>query len=108
MSLGNSPMLKIIFGNLFKKAPTRKYPLDKREDFSGTRGHISNEIELCIYCGICQKKCPAGAIIVDRAEKSWSINPLRCVTCNYCVEVCPRKCLHMEQKYSAPLTISKG
>jgi len=100
----NPPMLKIILKNLFQKAPTRMYPIEKREPFAATRGHVDNDIDQCIYCGICQKKCPAGAIAVDRAEKSWVIDPLRCVACNYCVEVCPKKCLSMEKNYITPMT----
>jgi formate hydrogenlyase subunit 6/NADH:ubiquinone oxidoreductase subunit I len=45
------------------------------------------------------KKCPSGAICVRKEEKTWSIDRLKCVVCNCCVEVCPAHCLTMETSY---------
>jgi ech hydrogenase subunit F len=44
---------------------------------------------------------------VDRPGKTWTIDRLRCIQCNFCVEVCPKKCLSMENQYTAPMT-SRG
>jgi len=107
MFSGN-PMLKIVLNNLFKKPATRNYPVTKREFFPATRGKILINQEQCIYCGLCQRRCPAGAIQVNRNEKSWCLDPLRCVTCNFCVEVCPKKCLLMDNHYTDPIAQPQG
>ena len=105
--MSKQPMAKIIIKNLFRKPATQMYPLVKKEYYPLTRGKVQNRTEDCIYCGMCQRKCPAGAIEVNRAEKLWSIDPLRCITCNYCVEVCPKKCLSMANRYTLPFAKSE-
>lgn len=102
MSLG-----KVIARSLLSRPATRLYPFEKRTPYKITRGSISIEMDKCILCGICQKRCPAQAIIVTKATKDWEINRLRCVACNACVEVCPKKCLHTENMYS-PAVVAKG
>ena len=37
----------------------------------------------------------------------WQIDRLKCCTCNLCVEVCPKKCLFMENQYSPALTLGE-
>ncbi|MBR0113593.1 MAG: 4Fe-4S binding protein, partial [Firmicutes bacterium] len=39
--------------------------------------------------------CPVGAITVDRATKSWSIDREKCVQCGLCIKSCPKKTLSM-------------
>jgi formate hydrogenlyase subunit 6/NADH:ubiquinone oxidoreductase subunit I len=98
-------MMKNIFKNLGSKPATRNYPFDKREPFKNTRGQVAGvDIDTCIFCGICSKKCPADAITVNRNEKSWEINNFKCVVCGVCSEACPKKCLHMGEahKTSSP------
>ena len=86
-------MFSIITKNFIKKPATRLYPSVVREPFERTRGRLFNKIEDCIYCGICQKVCPADAIIVDRPNTTWELDAFRCITCNECVLKCPKKCL---------------
>jgi ech hydrogenase subunit F len=97
------PFAKSIFKNLMHRPSTRLYPYDKRRLFERTRGHIEIEIPLCIFCGLCMRKCPTQAIKVVKPEKMWSINRLRCIQCGACVEVCPKKCLYMRQAQSTPV-----
>ena len=47
----------------------------------------------CIYCTICARKCPAGALTVDRAAKTWTLDEDLCVGCGTCAENCPKKCI---------------
>ncbi len=47
----------------------------------------------CVYCGICAKTCPQGAIEVNRAEKDWRIDGDKCVGCMACAEKCPKKAI---------------
>ena len=49
----------------------------------------------CVYCTLCARKCPAGAIEVDRANKTWKLDDEKCVTCGTCAEACPKKCIIM-------------
>ena len=49
----------------------------------------------CVYCTLCAKKCPAGAIEVDRANKTWKLDDEKCVGCGTCAEACPKKCIIM-------------
>jgi ech hydrogenase subunit F len=90
--------------NLFKKPSTRLYPVQKRQCFSAARGHISIDGQTCIFCGICQKKCPTEAISVARKEKTWEIERLRCIACGCCVDACPKDSLSMKDSYSSPVT----
>ncbi|HEY9063150.1 MAG TPA: 4Fe-4S dicluster domain-containing protein [Pseudobacteroides sp.] len=93
-------MLGSIIKNLTSKPATRKYPFEKRQAFKDSRGQISGiEIDQCIFCGICQRKCPADALAVSKADKSWEIDQFRCIICGVCVEVCPKKCINMEDEY---------
>lgn len=50
----------------------------------------------CVYCTLCAKVCPAGAIEVDRAAKTWKLEKPKCVQCGICVTKCPKKCLEMK------------
>ena len=47
----------------------------------------------CVYCTLCAKKCPAGAITVDRANKTWTLDEDKCVACGTCAEVCPKNAI---------------
>lgn len=91
-----------VLKKLFQKPATKMYPIRKREFFERTRGHIGIDIDACIFCGMCGRKCPTGAIGVDRNSKTWDIERLQCIQCSCCVEVCPKKCLTMENAYTAP------
>ena len=43
----------------------------------------------CIGCRMCQKVCPADAIVVEN-NLAW-IDPEKCTNCGACVEKCPKK-----------------
>ena len=47
----------------------------------------------CVYCTLCAKQCPEGAITVDRANKTWSVDEEKCVKCGICIDKCPKKSL---------------
>jgi ech hydrogenase subunit F len=96
------PFATTIFKNLFSKPATRLYPITVRQPYARTRGHIEIDGPACIFCGMCDRKCPTHAIAVVKNDKSWTINRLRCIQCNSCVEVCPKKCLTMDYRYTPP------
>ena len=49
----------------------------------------------CVYCTLCAKKCPAGALTVDRAAKTWTLDEESCVGCGSCAAACPKKAILM-------------
>ncbi|MBZ4685829.1 MAG: hypothetical protein JG774_1574 [Desulfomicrobiaceae bacterium] len=95
-------MTRTIIENFFSKAHTRLYPLQTREPFPNVRGNLFNNIEECILCGMCQKKCPSQCITVDKDAKTWQVDPYACVYCGICVESCPVNCLYMESPHRKP------
>ncbi|MBF0312507.1 MAG: 4Fe-4S dicluster domain-containing protein [Oligoflexia bacterium] len=95
------PMFKNLLSSLFKKPYTVRYPFEKKELPRIHRGHIKIDINACIFCGICQKRCPTYALKVSKADKLWSIDRLSCITCNLCIDVCPKKCLSSGVEWSA-------
>jgi ech hydrogenase subunit F len=99
-----TPISRLIMKTLFHKPATRRYPSVKRAPFERTRGHIRIDIQTCIFCGMCSRKCPTKALVVSKDERSWTIDRLRCIICGYCVEVCPKDCLFMENAASSPVT----
>jgi ech hydrogenase subunit F len=95
---------KTIIGSLFSKPATLMYPVKPAKVYKNTRGSIAIEIDKCILCGLCSKRCPTDAIEVDKPARKWQIDRLRCCTCAACVEVCPTKCLSMANNYTTPGT----
>lgn len=93
---------KEMLKNLFSSPATTQYPLQPKEFAEGVRGKVLNDIDNCIFCGMCQRNCPADAIVVDRVKRTWTINPFSCVQCQLCVDNCPKKCLHMDGRYTEP------
>lgn len=51
--------------------------------------------KLCSLCGECIKKCPFGAISMDKEGITMNEN---CRMCGICVRECPHQALHFEQK----------
>ncbi|MGI6262225.1 MAG: 4Fe-4S dicluster domain-containing protein [Succiniclasticum sp.] len=73
-----------------KPAASAKVPASGRP-----RNQIVNDVSRCICCGMCQRNCPAGAITVDNARRTWRIDLEACVNCDTCITNCPRKCLRL-------------
>ena len=70
--------------NLFHKPVTTAYPAAPIDYPERSRGHIEIDIQKCISCGACALNCPPGAIKVDRAAKTWTINRMDCIQCGAC------------------------
>lgn len=91
--------VRTLFRNLVRQPATRLYPFEVREPIPAFRGHLVIDPAVCIYCGICSKRCPANAIAVSKDPKSWTLDPYRCILCSYCADVCPKKCLKMNPSH---------
>lgn len=95
----------LVSGSFIKKPPVKKAapaPAAKCEDAAHAAeikprddGKPVSDPSRCVYCTLCAKKCPAGAIEVDRANKTWKLDDEKCVACGTCAEACPKKCIIM-------------
>ena len=92
---------KMTFGSLFKKPETVLYPVQKKQPPAGLKGHVVVDVSTCILCSLCAKRCPCGAIEVDKKGRTWSIDHFRCVQCSSCTYECPKGSLTMEPTYQA-------
>lgn len=95
---------KLLLRSLFKKPATLMYPVVQRQWQERTRGHVEINETVCILCSICARKCPCGAITVDKATRTWQIQRMQCIQCSACVDNCPKKCLSMKPEYTTPDT----
>ena len=89
------PILKTIINSMFKRPATYAYPKKPMPKDAIVRGGVHIEIDACIFCGICVRKCPTGALTVNKEKKEWGIAHFQCIICGACIEACPKKCLKM-------------
>ncbi|WP_165060131.1 MULTISPECIES: 4Fe-4S binding protein [unclassified Adlercreutzia] len=94
--MGSFKLGGMTFGSLFKKPETLLYPVQTKEPYACQKGHVLNNVEECILCGMCQRVCPCNCIVVDKKIRRWVIDPFSCVQCGSCVRACPTKCLSMQ------------
>jgi formate hydrogenlyase subunit 6/NADH:ubiquinone oxidoreductase subunit I len=40
---------------------------------------------------------------VNRTQKKWAIDRLRCISCGYCVESCPKGALTLSTSHGVPV-----
>ena len=95
---------KMTARSLFKKPETRLYPVVQREYFEATKGHIEADIQQCVFDGSCAKRCPTGALVVDRTTRTITVEPFLCIQCGACVRQCPRGVLSNVNTYTQPAT----
>ena len=95
---------KMTLSSMCKKPETLLYPLETKEPPQGLKGSIAIDPSTCILCGMCSRNCPCGAIAVDKAVRTWSINHFRCIQCQYCARTCPKGSLTMLPHYTMPAT----
>ena len=105
--MGIFKLASMTIGSLFKKPETIQYPAQRKVAPAQLKGHVANNVDECILCGICEKRYPCGAISVDKAARTWSINGFSCIQCASCVRECPKHCLEMRPEYTPASTSTK-
>ncbi|HVT82245.1 MAG TPA: 4Fe-4S dicluster domain-containing protein [Phycisphaerae bacterium] len=95
-------MTRLVLKWAFRKPVTSHYPFAPRQPLAGSRGKLIFNNSDCIYCTICDKKCPTGALAVDRVKKTWALDRLRCISCGACVDNCPKKSLELIEMHGGP------
>jgi ech hydrogenase subunit F len=95
-------MFSEAIGNLFKKPATRLYPVEKYEPVKDTRGRFQMDVKKCIFCGLCEKACPANVISVDKTRKRHETITSGCILCYRCADVCPKDCISFREQYAPP------
>ncbi len=98
------PMARRSLRNLFARPATRRYPIEVRPPFPGARGTIEFDVDTCVFCNLCARRCPAAAITCSREERYFSIDQLRCIACGVCAEVCNKGSLSMSVEPRPVLT----
>lgn len=98
----------LVTGSFIKKAPVKKTVPPKPATTAGEAqadttsaqevkprddGKPVNDPSKCVFCTLCAKKCPAGAIEVNRAEKTWTLDEEKCIGCGTCADTCPKNCI---------------
>ena len=94
----------LVSGSFIKKPPVKKAPAGKTVASPAepaasctiaprSDGKPVNDTSKCVFCTLCARKCPAGALEVNRAEKTWVLDEDKCVACGACAEACPKKCI---------------
>jgi ech hydrogenase subunit F len=89
------PMVGRSLRGLVSRPATRNYPIEVREPFPGARGTLEFDLDSCIFCMLCARKCPTGAITCVRDERYFAIDQLNCIACGICVDVCSRDSLQL-------------
>lgn len=72
------------------EAPAAAAPPEPRDD-----GKPVQDPAKCIYCTLCARNCPAGALTVDRKAKTWVLDEDLCVACGTCQGACPKDAIIM-------------
>jgi ech hydrogenase subunit F len=89
------PMALTALRNLFVGPATRRYPDEPCTPVPGARGELAVDIASCVFCGICARRCPCGAIDVSREGKVLAVEHLRCTSCGVCVDACNKRSLSL-------------
>ena len=73
-----------------EEAPAAAAPPEPRDD-----GKPVQDPSKCVYCTLCARNCPAGALTVDRKAKTWVLDEDLCVACGTCQGACPKDAIIM-------------
>ncbi len=78
---------------------------DKKEKISTSQKPTINRAK-CVGCRECIKKCPYGALTMEKGEVKF--NPFICEGCSLCKEVCPQGAIEMKSVENGYLVFKKA
>lgn len=102
--MGSFKLGKMTLRSLFSKPETIRYPFEEPEHPACMKGLVEFDYSNCIYCGICEKRCPTNAISVSKEDETWTIDHFACIQCGSCIRECPKSCLTMDPVLVHPST----
>ena len=102
--MGGFKLGKMTLRSLFSKPETIRYPFEEPEHPACMKGLVEFDYTNCIYCGICEKRCPTNAISVNKDDQTWTIDHFSCIQCGSCIRECPKSCLTMDPVLVHPST----
>lgn len=97
-------MIPTVLGNLVSKPATRLYPAVPIVLPKGERGRIVYDMSKCIFCSLCERRCPTNAITMEKQKGRQSVSRAKCIACGVCVESCPTDAIEMRPEYAPPAT----
>ena len=82
--------IKIKNDTFFKRSEARKN-IASSENLPDIIFDIDINSDMCTLCESCAKWCPTSAISIQRGENKENLifDPLKCMGCNICINVCP-------------------
>jgi len=106
----NQPMImwKTVARSLITGSACKMYPAREPVLFERTRGCIEMASAKCILCSLCAKRCPTGAIEVNKEKNFWRIDRFKCILCGNCIEGCKSEALRMANHYAGPTIAKQG
>jgi len=69
--------------------------MEKPAQVAHTSFYAQVEEDYCNACGLCEERCPMGAIKVEPAAR---VSRERCIGCGVCVGACPAEAIKLRQK----------
>lgn len=97
-------MVSTVLKNLVSRPATLRYPSVPAKIPDSERGRIVYDMKKCIFCGLCERRCPTNAIKMDKGNKRQMVSRAKCIACGVCVESCPTDAISMRPEYSSPAT----